>query len=137
MPSASPITNSGCGVRPPYSRATATGSPARVATAPAAPRELALLEVADRVRGEQPVALQELRRKNAVARLVDLEDGRSPELAGLRDRAISRATVGLLAGAVRQASLGTPLVRGAELTLVRDVDPAVLGEERGEQAKPA
>ena len=63
-----PITNSGCGVGPLYSRTSAMGCVAVPGHAPAGPRELALLEVADRVRGVQPVALEEGAQEGPVRR---------------------------------------------------------------------
>ena len=59
MPSGRPITNSGCGVGPLYSRTSAIGCVALPGDAPAGPVELALLEVADGVRGVEPVVLEE------------------------------------------------------------------------------
>ena len=68
MPSGSPITKSGCGVSPPYSSTTATGSPRSKATPHLVLRELALIEVAQRVRRAQPVALEELAQQLPIAR---------------------------------------------------------------------
>ena len=61
IPSGSPITNSGCGVGPLYSSTSATSSSPSRGDAPAGPGELAVLEVADRVGGEEPVVLEEAR----------------------------------------------------------------------------
>ena len=61
IPSSRPMTNIGWGVSPEYSSTTATiWSPLERAT-PAVRGELAVLEVAERVGGEEPVALEERR----------------------------------------------------------------------------
>ena len=57
------MTNSGWGDSPAYSRATAIELVALERDAPAGPRELAVVEVADGVGREQPVALEEARRR--------------------------------------------------------------------------
>ena len=59
IPSSRPITNSGCGRRAGVLEDEGDRLVALPGDAPAGPRELALLEVADRVGGEQPVALEE------------------------------------------------------------------------------
>ncbi len=72
-PAGSPITNRGWGDRPAYSRTTATGRPRSSATPQRVRAELAIVQVAQGVRGEQPVRIEELPEQLPVAGLADLE----------------------------------------------------------------
>ena len=68
MPSGSPIAKSGCGARPAYSSTSARGVRPVVRDAPARPRELLVVQVAQRVRGEEAILLQERAQERAVGR---------------------------------------------------------------------
>ena len=63
-----PSRTAAAGSGPLYSRTSATGASPSQASAPARPRELALLEVADGVGGVQPVALEEGAEERLVGR---------------------------------------------------------------------
>ena len=111
MPSSRPITNSGCGVGPLYSRTRATGVVAVPGDAPARPRELALLEVADRVGREQPVALEERAQQGLVRRRpgddraapADRDGGHQPRPSWPRRRGTDGRWVGRRRGRSRPA----------------------------------
>ena len=78
MPSGRPSRTAAAAARPPYSRPTATELVAgRSATPQRVARELAVLEVADRVRREQAVALEERPQepRSAVARATTSDRG--------------------------------------------------------------
>ena len=133
MPSSRPITKSGWGVMPAYSRATAMSSSPCERGAPSRPRELAVLEVADRVRGEQPVALEERSEEGAIGRRSGRSGSAGPA-AGDRDVAISRpgpaaARLGCRGCSGRRAWLAG----GAERRLERRLPDPGRRDDRGDE----
>ena len=132
MPSSRPIANSGCGVGPLYSRTSAIGASPSQAIAPARPRELALLEVAD------------ARRRRTAGRARGRSAGgpcRSSSRATIEPRrptatvAISRPTDGRAGRSRRRPSAAGRLGRAAGSRGARHRRPA-LARSRWPRAAP-